>query len=150
MLIVSVGTGRTNKKLVGQKWTNPNLLNIAQAAPEQFMGDASELVEMMMHFIGKGTGPLRKIDSEIEDLSEDAINGGKAFSYVRYNVEMVKEVLDKLDNDVLTNLSDTKISNLMNMDLPENVDLLTTVGEAAAKKYVEAGHLPEAFNLRSV
>ncbi len=145
MLIVSVGTGRRNKKLTGQKWNNPNLLDIAQFAPEQFMSDASELVELMMYFIGKGTGPLRKIDSEVESLSEDAINGGKAFSYVRYNVEMVKDVFDEIG---FTSLSDTKISNLMNMDLPENVELLTNVGEAAAKKYVAGSHLPDAFNLK--
>ncbi len=145
MLIVSVGTGRRNKKLTGQKWNNPNLLDIAQFAPEQFMTDASELVELMMHFIGKGTGPLLKIDSEVESLSEDAINGGKAFSYVRYNVEMVKEVLEAVG---ISGLNDTKISNLMNMDLPENVELLTDIGEAAAKKYVEVGHLPDAFNLK--
>jgi hypothetical protein len=145
MFIVSVGTGRRNKKLVGQKWTNPNLLDIAQFAPDQFMSDANELVELMMHYIGKGTGLLRKIDEEVGDLSEDVMHGGKAFSYVRYNVEMVK---DELENIGIKGLSDTKVTNLMNMDLPENVDLLITIGEAAGKKYVQSSHLPEAFDLK--
>lgn len=34
------------------------------------MSDASELVETMMHYIGKATGPLRLIDREIKDLME--------------------------------------------------------------------------------
>ena len=96
LFIVSIGTGRREKKLIGEKWRDPKLWHIAMQAPDQFMSDANELVELMMHFIGKGTGPLRKIDSEVEDLSEDAPNGSKAFSYVRYNVEMSKDNLSKL------------------------------------------------------
>ena len=96
LLIVSIGTGRREKKLIGSKWRDPKLWHIATQAPDQFMSDASELVEVMMHFIGRGTGPLRKIDAEVEDLSEDAINGSKAFSYLRYNVEMSKENLENL------------------------------------------------------
>ena len=142
LFIVSIGTGRRSKKLIGEKWNNPNLLDIAQFAPEQFMSDANELVELMMHYIGKGTGPLRKIDSEIEDLSEDVIHGGKAFSYIRYNVEMVKNELNTID---ITGLSDLKIASLMNMDLPENVDLLIEIGEKAAKVYVEERHFPTDF-----
>jgi hypothetical protein len=138
MSIISIGTGRRSKKLIGEKWNNPNLLNIAQFAPEQFMSDAGELVEMMMHYIGKGVGPLRKIDSEIGDLSEDAIHGGKAFKYLRYNVEIVK---NELNNIGVTGLSDLKIANLINMDLAENVDLLIEIGEKAAGNYIKEEHL---------
>lgn len=145
MFIVSVGTGRRNKKLIGAKWADPSLLDIAKFAPDQFMSDANELVELMMHYIGKGTGPLRQIDAEVENLADDAMCGRKGFSYLRYNVEMVKNELDNLG---ITGLSETKVTNLMNMDLPENVDLLIAVGEAAAKKYVESSHLPGAFDVR--
>ncbi|MBL0358257.1 MAG: patatin-like phospholipase family protein [Chitinophagaceae bacterium] len=147
LLIVSIGTGRRNKKFIGSKWNNPNLLDIAQCAPEQFMSDANELVELMMHYLGKATGPLRKIDVEVGDLSADAIHGGKAFSYLRYNVEVTK---NELNNIGVTGLSDMKIESLMNMDLPENVDLLIEMGEKAAKKYVEDGHLPEIFDLKTL
>ncbi len=132
--------------MIGQKWNNPNLIDIAQFAPEQFMSDASELVELMMHYIGKGTGPLRNIDSEIEDLSDDAINGGKAFSYIRYNVEIIKDTLETIG---ITGLSDLKVASLMNMDLPENVDLLIKIGEKAAEEFVKEGHLPKVFDIKS-
>lgn len=145
MFIVSIGTGRRSKKLMGAKWVDPNLIDIAKFAPDQFMSDANELVELMMHYIGKGTGPLRKIDAEVEDLSEDGMHGGKGFSYVRYNAEMVKNELDSLG---ITGLNDTKVANLMNMDLPENVDLLISIGEAAAKEYVKSSHLPEVFDVK--
>lgn len=146
LMVVSVGTGWRSKKLIGAKWSNPNLLDIAQFAPEQFMSDASELVEVMMHYIGKGTGLLRKIDAEMEDLSEDVMCGGKACSYVRYNVEIVKEELEKIG---VAGLSEAKVSNLINMDVPANVDLLIQIGEAAAKAYVNSSHLPEAFDIRN-
>lgn len=145
LLIVSSGTGRRDKKLIGEKWNNLNLLNLAQCSPEQFMSDANELIELMMHFVGKGTGPLRKIDSEVENLSEDSIHGGKAFSYLRYNVEVVRNELDKIG---ISGLSDLKITNLMNMDLAENVNLLIEIGKKAAKRYVEQGNLPDPFNLK--
>jgi predicted acylesterase/phospholipase RssA len=146
LLVVSIGTGRREKKLLGAKWRDPKLWHIATQAPDQFMSDAGELVEIMMHFIGKGTGPLRKIDSDVEDLSEDALNGSKAFSYLRYNVEMSKENLENLR---IADLNDEKIVDLMNMDSAENVDALIKIGEEAAGRDVKDEHLPKAFDLKS-
>ena len=146
LFIVSIGTGRREKKLLGAKWRDPKLWHIATQAPDQFMSDASELVELMMHFIGKGTGPLRKIDADVEDLSEDAINGNKAFSYLRYNVEMSKENLDRL---AIPGLNDEKVLNLMEMDSAENVEALIKIGEVAATNDVKPDHLPKAFDLQS-
>ena len=146
MMIISIGTGRRSKKLLGEKWKDPKLWHIAQAAPDQFMSDANELVELMMHYMGKGTGPLREIDLEIGDLKNDVLNGSNAFQYIRYNVEIVRE---ELENKLgIKGLSDLTISNLMNMDLPKNVDLLIKIGEEAGKKYVETGHLPMGFDLK--
>ena len=146
LMIVSIGTGRREKKLIGSKWRDPKLWHIATQAPDQFMSDASELVEVMMHFIGRGTGPLRKIDPEIENLSEDAINGNKAFSYLRYNVEMSKENLSKLG---IPGLTDEKVLDLMNMDSAENVEDLIRIGEQSAEADVLAEHLPKAFDLKA-
>ncbi|OQP66525.1 hypothetical protein A3860_13655 [Niastella vici] len=147
LLIVSVGTGRRDKKLTGNQWKDPKLWNIAQFAPDQLMSDANDMVELMMHFIGKGTGVLRKIDTEVENLSEDILGEQKACSYVRYNVEMVKDTFDKLG---ITNLSEATITNIMNMDVPANIDLLTQIGVAAAGVEVKAAHLPEAFDLKTL
>lgn len=158
LFIVSVGTGRRDKKLTGEKWQDPNLLDIAKFAPDQFMSDAGELTEMMMHLLGKGQGVLRRIDSEVGNLGEDSIHGSKALSYLRYNVEMVKNSLDKIG---ITGLSELKLANLMNMDLPENVELLLKIGEAAAKGKILVKdkdevreedamadtHFPKAFDL---
>jgi len=146
LFIVSVGTGRRDKKLTGEKWQDPNLIDIAKFAPDQFMSDAGELTELMMHLLGKGLGALRTIDSEVGNLGDDIIHGGKALSYMRYNVEMVKNTLDKIG---ITGLSELKLSNLMNMDLPENVDLLLQIGEAAAgdKGAVTNDHFPKVFDV---
>ena len=145
LLIVSVGTGRRDKKLLGKKYEDPNLLVTAQLAPDQFMSDANELVVMMMHFIGKGRGELRKIDREVGDLAEDAINGQKAFSYLRYNVEMSLETFERLKLD---GIEQQNIDDLMNMDAAKNVEELLHIGETAAKEEVKPEHIPEAFNLK--
>ncbi len=144
LFIVSVGTGRRDKKLVGNKWNNPNLIDIAKMAPEQFMTDAGELIEIMMHYIGKATGPLRKIDSEIQDLSKDTIHGGKAFSYLRYNVELEEEALKGL---CMGPIDKEQLASLTQMDLSENLDLLMKIGVAAGKAFVKNEHFPPCFNL---
>lgn len=145
LLIISVGTGRRDKKLLGKKYEDPNLLVTAQLAPDQFMSDANELVEMMMHFIGKGLGQLRKIDREVGDLSVDAINGQKAFSYLRYNVDMDLETFSRLKLD---GIEQQNIDDLMNMDAAKNVEELLQIGERAAAEQVKAEHFPEAFNIK--
>ena len=144
LLIVSVGTGRRDKKLIGKKYEDPNLLVTAGLAPDQFMTDANELVELMMHFIGRGLGPLRQIDEEVGDLSQDAINGQKAFSYLRYNVNMHPDTFRRLK---LEGIEQQNIEDLMNMDAAKNVDELMTIGEAAAADAVMPAHFPKYFNL---
>ena len=144
LLIVSVGTGRRDKKLIGKKYEDPNLLVTAGLAPDQFMTDANELVELMMHFIGRGLGPLRQIDEEVGDLSQDAINGQKAFSYLRYNVNMHPDTFRRLK---LEGIEKQNIEDLMNMDAAKNVDELMTIGEAAAADAVMPAHFPKYFNL---
>lgn len=108
------------------------------------MSDASELIETMMHYIGKATGPLRLIDRDTKDLSEDTIHGGKAFSYLLYNVEVVKNVLDQVG---VTGLSPDEIKDLMELDLSENLDRLMQIGAAAGREYVKGAHLPVGFDL---
>jgi hypothetical protein len=145
LMIVSVGTGRRDKQLLAQKYRDPNLLQIAQLAPDQFMSDANELVELMMHFIGKGSGTLRHIDREVGDLAHDAINGQKAFTYVRYNVDMEPDTFARLKLD---KIDQQDIDALMNMDAAKNVEELIHIGESAAKADVTASQLPEVFNLK--
>jgi hypothetical protein len=144
LLIISVGTGRRDKKLLGKKYNDPNLLVIAQLAPDQFMSDANELVDLMMQFIGKGLGNLREIDREVRDLSKDAINGQKAFSYCRYNVDMDLETFARLK---LEGIEQQNIDDLMNMDAAKNVEELLHIGDTAAKEQVKADHFPDKFNL---
>jgi hypothetical protein len=145
LLIISVGTGYRDKQLVGKKYFDPNLLVIAQMAPDQFMSDANELVEMMMHFIGKGLGNMRKIDREVGDLSEDALNGQKACSYLRYNVKMDIDTFARLK---LQGIEQQNIDDLMNMDAAKNVEELLQIGERAATEQVNDDHFPPAFNLK--
>ena len=106
--------------------------------------DANDLVEMMMHFIGKGLGPMREIDREVGDLSEDAINNQKAFSYLRYNVTMEPETFARLKLD---GIEKQNIDDLMNMDAAKNVEELIRIGEAAGRNEVKEEHFPATFDV---
>jgi uncharacterized protein len=146
LFIVSVGTGRKDKAVMAQKWINPNVLQMAKILPDQFMNDANETVDTMMHLLGKFPPDYtpRKIDSEIGNMGNDILMNQKAFSYVRYNADLAYE---KLKTDLgINDISKEDADRLTQMDDARNIDNLVKIGEAAATKVLPA-HFPSAFNL---
>jgi patatin-like phospholipase/acyl hydrolase len=144
MLIISVGTGRRDAKLAGKKYKNPNLLTIAQLAPEQFMHDASEIVELTMQYLSESL-TARKIDREIGNLQGDKLNETETFTYNRFNIDLDKVSLAAAG---ITNLSDEKIEGLTEMDDAANRYILADIGEKAAESQLQDLHLPGAFDLK--
>ena len=143
MLIISVGTGRRDVKLLGKEYKNPNLITTAKMAPEQFMHDASELVELMMQYLSESP-TAREIDREVGNLQGDIINGTESFSYNRYNVNLDKNSLIAAG---ITNLSDEQIKALTEMDDADNRFLLADIGTKAADRQVSKDHFPVAFDV---
>ena len=148
LLIVSVGTGRRAKYLDAKKWLNPNLAKLVPQVSEQFMNDANELVEAMMQLLGKCPSghSYREIDREIGTLENDMINQCKSFSYLRYNVELTRNVLDTLG---FQKWDDATIESLTNMDKADNVGRLIEVGEKAADNVV-ATDFPAIFDIQTI
>jgi len=144
LLIVSAGTGRRDVKLAGKEYKNPNLLTTAKMAPEQFMHDASELVEMMMQYFSNSV-TARKIDKEIGDMQQDLLHGIEAFTYSRYNVSLDKNSLNSIG---ITDLSDELIQGLTEMDDAGNRFVLGAIGEQAATNQVNEVHFPAAFDIK--
>ena len=83
----------------------------------------------------------------MEELGNDALNNNKAFSYLRYNVDLTKNTLDSLG---ITNLDDETIGSLIEMDYVENLETLIAIGNAAAKEYVNEKHFPVIFDLNRI
>jgi uncharacterized protein len=148
LLVVSVGTGRRAKFLDAKKWLNPSLVQLAPQVSEQFMNDANELVEAMMQLLGKcPEGHMyRTIDREIGTLENDMIHQSKYFTYVRYNVELIRNVLDALG---FQSWDDKTIDSLSNMDMADNVDKLIEVGEKAGAKILDTD-FPATFDIQTV
>ena len=148
LFIVSVGTGRKPKKLDASQWLNPNLAKLAPQVSEQFMNDANEMVEMIMQLHGKmlPKNKYREIDREMGVLETDCINGCKSFTYVRYNVELVKNKLNEIG---ITNWTDEEIDSLSQMDNANNVDKLIEVGTKSAAS-ITADDFPSIFDIKEL
>jgi patatin-like phospholipase/acyl hydrolase len=149
LLIVSVGTGRREKKLDAAKWTNPNLAKLAPQVSEQFMNDANELVEAMMQFLGycPDEHDYRDIDREIGNLKNDFLNEKKHFTYVRYNTELIKNTIDKYK---IEDIADDVIESLTEMDRSDNVDVLIKIGSKIAASEIKPGNFPDNFNIKEL
>jgi patatin-like phospholipase/acyl hydrolase len=143
MFIVSVGTGRRNVKLIAKEYKNPSLLTTAKMAPEQFMNDANEVVELMMQYFSNSP-TARKIDSEVGDLNGDILNGKEAFSYNRYNITLDKNSLIAVGVNTLSN---EVITGLTEMDDADNRFILAGIGIKAAEDQVKESHFPAIFDI---
>lgn len=146
LFIVSVGTGRRDKAVMAKKWKNPHVLKMAKILPDQFMNDANETVEMVMHLLGKFPPQYtpRKIDSEIGNMLSDSLMNQKAFTYVRYNADLAK---DKLQSELgIKDIPDEEIKRLTEMDDTRNIDNLVRIGNVAAANVLPV-HFPAAFDL---
>ena len=131
---------------MAKKWKNPHVLKMAKILPDQFMNDASETVEMVMHLLGKFPPQYtpRNIDSEIGNMMGDSLMNQKAFTYVRYNADLAK---DKLVKELgINNIPDKEIRRLTEMDDTRNIDNLVRIGNEAAAKVLDV-HFSGAFDL---
>lgn len=148
LLIVSLGTGRREKSLEAKKWSNPNLAKLVPQISEQYMNDANELVEAMMQLLGRrpDSHKYRVIDREIGTLENDTINESKCFTYLRYNVDLIRNVLDTLG---FQKWDDATIESLVKMDMADNVDRLIEIGEKAADNVLDSD-FPNTFDIQTI
>jgi hypothetical protein len=123
LLIVSVGTGAAPSE--GEY---KNLLDTATGIPTNMMYAMQVDQDINCRTIGRCTYG-EPIDREVgtmipaKPLSE---NTGKDFLYVRYNVTLTREVLDKLG------LKDIDPDEVRKMDSVKYIDKLQKVGKAAS------------------
>jgi hypothetical protein len=107
------------------------------------MDDAAALNELMLQWIS--TSPTaRSIDSEIGDLADDILGGGRPLiTYLRYNVEFDRAWLkDTLGLD----FSEEQLDSFAQMDKAENMAELIRLGKAASVLIDEA-HFAPAFDI---
>ena len=138
LLVVSVGTGRADKKVKG------SFLAAGDAVTSLLglMDDCAELQECLLQWMSTSR-TARVLDREVGKLENDLISAAPLISYLRYNgdlgVDAVKAMLPKLD--VRT------IESLTQMDIPANMDTLYQLGRMTGERDVLASDFPTKFDL---
>jgi predicted acylesterase/phospholipase RssA len=138
LLIVSVGTGRGDPSRK-QAWGS------AKGAIQSLfsmMDDSASLVETLMQLLSTGE-THRVIDEEIGALDKDFIGEEPRFTYVRYDLPLVRHYV----NELKPNISEDRIDRLKKMDDPRNMELLKELANQDAIRKINSKHFPASFDL---
>ena len=136
MLLVSVGTGTTPNIDPKSKLFTPGVLDNAKNIPGALMLASQHEQDFLCRAFGKCLSG-DEIDGEVGDLigSKGPLDS-KLFTYLRYDVELTKEGLKKLDG-----VDGVNVEHVQKMDSVQHMGELETIGKALAKKVK-----PEHFN----
>lgn len=149
LLLVSVGTGRTDPKRKAVRFAAGH----AVIALTSLMDDCSNLVETQLQWMSDSP-TARPIDREIGDLKQNLIAGQPLLTYQRYNVEFSRQWLDEhlpaYANQVFQSpqAGEKLLREFSKMDNPNMLDQLEEIGNVAAAAQVEATHFPSQFDLQ--
>ena len=141
LFMLSIGTGSWQDKLRPDEVADNKIWNWAGEVPTMLMNDANWQNQLLLQSIAKCLNP-KKIDSEVGTAAGDLVGANPLLTYVRYEVDLQTESLEKLGVSV----SDKKLKALREMSDAENRDQLLEIGRAAANRDVVAEHFPTAFN----
>lgn len=139
MLFISVGTGR------GDPSKEPTWITAKGAMQSllSLMDDAGALVETMAQWLSTGE-THRRIDRELGDLTGDNIGGEPQFTYARFDLQLLREQVDKLKPGV----PDELLEQLTVMDEPKHMPILHELATQDAKTKVLDQLFPKVFDLQ--
>ncbi len=138
--LVSVGTGVKTNRFKPSDFENESVISWAGKLPEYFFHDANSFNQLLLQIISDSPTAI-EINSEFGDLKEDNLFGQYALTYLRYNVNLDKDPLEKIG----IHLNAKQLETIGEMDLVENMDLLALIGSTAAKVYMKEEHFDEVF-----
>lgn len=142
LLVFSIGTGKAMRLYNVQGVLHSKIWRWAVEIPRMLMEDANWQNQLILQYLSNSPTAVT-IDRATGDLSGDLLAGKPLISYLRYDVDMDAETLEKLGLSRLV----PKLKSLQKIDKGENRFDLATIGEAAAKVYLQPEHLPAAFDL---
>ncbi len=143
LLLISVGTGMNDPNMVVSTLKTKLALYDGITSLTALMDDCTWLNQTVLQWLST-TDTAWPIDSEMGDLSGDALDNKKFLTYQRYNVYLEHEWLHE---EIGIDLGREKARALFSMDEPRNVGPLKSVGDAAAAKQVADAHFPRVFDL---
>ena len=107
------------------------------------MNDCASLQETMLQWMSSSP-TAREIDGDLGDLDNDLLAGAHLLTYLRYDVDLRKESVQKLEPELT---DDKLIQSLSEMDAPENMKVLHRLGVQAAKINVNERDFDANFDL---
>lgn len=144
LFIVSIGTGSYRLRSDGRGIPARQ----AVTALSGVIGDGEALTLTLLQWMSASSNPW-KINSEIGDLSEDYIGQRQGLTkpllrFRRYDAPLEAAWLrDQLGRD----FAETELDSLRDFTNPRNVHQLYDIGSEAAKKQIQAEHLPRDFTI---
>ncbi len=146
LFIVAVGTGSWQARHDVDSLVKANPARNAVTSLLSMMSDASALTETILQWLSDSPLP-KKIDSELGTLENDLFGRDPRhdeawLSYVRYEAPIeltwLQQQLPEAEFDA------ARVENLRKMDRPQNLEVLSNIGKAAAAA-VSGDHFPSAF-----
>lgn len=133
--ITSLGTGNGLKKEAPAELESLRSVSWAPKLSDLFMVDALEMNQIIMDVFGYNKGEKVIVDSQFDNLDklEYLKQEDKLFTFIRHNVMLTNEYLNKLGIE----LDETEIESIKQMDYSENIDLLLKIGEAYANNNIK-------------
>ncbi len=145
LLIVSFGTGYMEARMTPDEVMNMAPALVALRSFSSVLYDCNILAQTMLQWLAR-TPNRRVIDSEIESLENDRVGGGNWATYLRYDAPIDPEwIAERLGIQVTCD----EAAEIFAMDRFENADILSKIGEEAARVELRSEHFPEEFDLES-
>lgn len=143
LLIVSFGTGYLETRMKPEDVMNMTPALVLLRSFSSVLLDSNIMAQTMLQWLAHSPN-RRVIDTEIESLANDSIPGGKLATYLRYDAPIDAQWMsERLGIDV----TPAQAADIFAMDRFENSEILSRIGEEAARVDLVAEHLPEQFDI---
>ena len=143
LLIVSVGTGCWDEVQDADDVARGKLWDWARSVPGMLLDDANWNNQIILQFLSNTPTPWL-VDREIGDLSDDLLTPEPLLSYLRYNVRLEGNYMNKLGLSHFTPDLD-KIREMSEADMRFK---MAEIGDKGAEMQVKPDHFPEEFILK--
>lgn len=104
--------------------------------------DCNILAQTMLQWLAYSP-TYRVIDAEIRSLENDSIGGDKFVTYLRYDAPIESEWLK---DDLGIEVAQTRAMEIFAMDRFDNANILSKIGEGAARLQLKPEHFPRRFD----
>ena len=136
LAFVSIGTGSYRARLSFKNLGFAGPLKLALHSLLSMMGDTQSHALAQMQWLGECPNPW-VINSEIGDLASELPPGRRWFRFMRYDVRLERDWINK---ELLKDLPDDIVAGYRNMDDPKIIEHIYALAVEAAKIQVKPEH----------